>query len=105
MTTLHFSATRRPALRALALALPLALAGCALTPTWQRPAVPVPAAWDDAASSAADAGISATWWQQFGSEDLNRLMAEALANNRDLAAAASRIEQSRASARISGAGL
>lgn len=103
MTTLHFSAPRRPALRALALALPLALAGCALTPTWQRPAVPVPAAWDDAAGT--DAAVSATWWQQFGSEDLNRLMAEALANNRDLAAAASRIEQSRASARISGAGL
>ena len=32
MTTLHFSAPRRPALRALALALPLALAGCALPP-------------------------------------------------------------------------
>jgi NodT family efflux transporter outer membrane factor (OMF) lipoprotein len=80
----------------------LPLAACSLTPVYERPQTPVPAQWDAASANAGDA-VDAQWWQRFGSEELNQLMSQALAANHDLAAAVSRIEQARASARIAGA--
>jgi len=86
----------------LAAALLPVLAGCSLTPDYQRPEVATPAAWDGEVQ--AGTVVTAAWWQRFGSEELNSLMNEALAANHDLAAAVSRIEQARASARIARAG-
>lgn len=45
------------------------------------------------------------WWRAFGNSELDRLVAQASANNNDLAAAMARVDQARASARIAGAAL
>lgn len=88
---------------ALALA-GLLLAGCSMTPQLTRPELPLPTSYRSTAS-VAESRIDASWWQRFGSAELDALMGEALAANRDLAAAALRIEQSRASARAARASL
>lgn len=88
---------------ALALAA-LLLAGCSMTPRLSKPELPLPASYRSVAS-VAESRIDASWWQRFGSAELDALMGEALAANRDLAAAALRIEQSRASARAARASL
>ncbi|WP_207461862.1 efflux transporter outer membrane subunit [Azospirillum sp. SYSU D00513] len=95
--------------RAAALAMgALLLSGCALGPDTALPSPTLPAAWDGAGERPdALAGVwpDARWWAGFGNAELDRLMAEAAANNRDLAAAASRIRQAEAQARIAGAAL
>ena len=47
--------------------------------------------------------IRADWWNAFGDPVLTRLIDQALANNVDLAAAAARIDEARASARLAAA--
>lgn len=82
------------------------LAGCSLVPAYDRPSVPAQAAWSTPpTASTAAVPVSADWWQQFASPELDRLMAEALAANQDLAAAVARIDQARANTRIAGAPL
>ncbi len=44
-----------------------------------------------------------SWWDEFGDETLSKLIAEALAHNRDLQAAAARVAAAAAAARIEGA--
>jgi NodT family efflux transporter outer membrane factor (OMF) lipoprotein len=86
---------------ALGLALALALSGCAVGSSYQRPDVAVPEKWDVIPTAQVDkestALASAEWWKEFGNAELNSLMEQALAANYDLAAAAIRIRQSRAS--------
>ena len=48
---------------------------------------------------------SADWWQGFGSDKLNELIAEAQSSNDDLAAAIARVQEADAQARIAGAAL
>jgi NodT family efflux transporter outer membrane factor (OMF) lipoprotein len=82
------------------------LGGCAVSTPYQRPDVAMPATWDAGAVKAdmtATGAVSSDWWKQFGNAELDRLMDQALAANHDLAAAVSRIEQSRAAAGIVGA--
>lgn len=76
-----------------------ALAGCSLTPHYERPAAPVAAnypgqvsATDARSTAAADIG----WRAFFPDPRLQALIATALANNRDLRMAALRIEEARA---------
>ena len=88
----------------LAAALLPVLAGCALTPEYRNPDVPVPAEWDAPGPNLAAAEVTADWWRQFDSAELDSLMAQALAANHDLAAAVAAIDQARAAARIAGAG-
>jgi outer membrane protein, multidrug efflux system len=92
----------------LSLALIAVLTGCAVGTPYQRPDVSVPEKWDavpKVQSTQGDAPrtVSAQWWKQFGSAELNRLMDQASAANYDLAAAASRILQARASLGIASA--
>jgi NodT family efflux transporter outer membrane factor (OMF) lipoprotein len=47
----------------------------------------------------------AAWWTEFGDERLDRLIDGVLANNHDLAAAAARVDQAAAQARMAGAAL
>jgi outer membrane protein, multidrug efflux system len=47
--------------------------------------------------------VPAAWWATFGTEELDRLVAEALASNLDLVQARARLEQAEALARKSGA--
>ncbi|AVT11765.1 efflux transporter outer membrane subunit [Paracidovorax avenae] len=83
------------------------LAGCSFIPTYERPAAPVPAAYP-AAGAAAPAGARAAadidWREYFADPRLQRLIALALENNRDLRVAALNIEQARAQFQIQRAG-
>lgn len=79
--------------------------GCAATAEkYQRPAVAMPATWQNGAKDPAN-WPSLEWWKGFNSAELDQLIAEAQNNNHDLKAAVARIRQSRAGARIAGAGL
>jgi outer membrane protein, multidrug efflux system len=86
------------------------IAGCSVGPDYKRPAAlksePLPAAFSvpsttnnvgewKTAEPAADLPRG-TWWQIFDQPELNRLETVASAENQDLAAAAARLERSRA---------
>ena len=89
----------------LSLLLPLALAACDLGPDYARPAVAIPASFRATAETAQAAWPAADWWRGFGSPELNRLIADARANNQNLAAAAARVVQADAQVAITGAPL
>lgn len=78
---------------ALAAVVAAALAGCAVGPDYARPEVELP---KDLAPAQSSAAIAERWWSLFGDPVLDALVEEALTANRDLAAAAQRIEQVRA---------
>jgi multidrug efflux system outer membrane protein len=99
-----------------ALCLPLAallcLGGCTMAPRYARPEPPVPAAWPggqpDQGPNGGQSGKEAAglaWQEFFVDEHLQKLIALALANNRDLRIAALNIERSRAQYRIQRAEL
>jgi len=90
------------------LAALLALAGCAVTPTYERPAVDTPAAFKEAGpqqgaegsqwkpSQPAEDMARGEWWKVFHDADLDALEARAQAANQNLKAAAARLGQARA---------
>ncbi|WP_280152405.1 efflux transporter outer membrane subunit [Piscinibacter sp. XHJ-5] len=75
------------------------LAACAAPPR----ADTTPPAQDLPAGSAGVAAVPATWWTSFGDARIDALVAEALQNNRDVARAVARIDQSRAALRLASA--
>ncbi len=80
------------------------LAGCSFAPKYERPPTDPPAAWrvpDATAGSLADL----TWWQVFQDETLQGLIGVALAENKDVQIAVTRIAQARAEAGIVNAAL
>lgn len=80
------------------------LGGCTLAPTYERPAAPVPAAWQvPGEGSQAVAGID--WKAFFADQRLRDVITQALANNRDLRVTAANIEKARAQYQISRAAL
>jgi NodT family efflux transporter outer membrane factor (OMF) lipoprotein len=82
------------------------LAACSMAPEYERPSVPMAENWHATATlTAAALPVNADWWRRFSSGEFDRLMAEALAANQDLAAALARIRQARAVARIAGSPL
>jgi multidrug efflux system outer membrane protein len=87
----------------LALLLPAAVSACDLGPNYQRPETAVPRTWNTATPE--EAWPSLDWWKSFGLPQLDALIAEARSSNTDLAAAAARIQQADAQARIAGAPL
>lgn len=93
------SSIRSTAIAALGSFLTL---GCTVLPPESRmgDAGGAPGAWS--ATKAGKVGIDDRWVDRFGSRDLEKLVAEAYANNRDLQASAARVE--RASALAKGAG-
>ncbi|QID18819.1 AdeC/AdeK/OprM family multidrug efflux complex outer membrane factor [Nitrogeniibacter mangrovi] len=81
------------------------LSACAsLAPDYQRPAAPVAAQWpaDTTTATAADApaALDLAWQDYFTDPRLQQVIAQALANNRDLRVAALNIESARAQYRI-----
>ena len=80
------------------LSLAALLGGCVMGPDYQPPAVPLPAAYDGAASSVASEG--AAWWTGYGDPVLNDLMTRAMAQNLDIAQAAARVSQAREQEKI-----
>jgi multidrug efflux system outer membrane protein len=90
-----------PSRRLAAAAAALALAGCtSFIPTYQRPAAPVAATYPEPAASApapgGEAAADIDWQRFFADPRLTRLIALALADNRDLRVAVLNIEQTRA---------
>lgn len=91
----------------------LALSGCAsMAPEYTRPAAPVPANWPggaaykDSAAKPVEKPVSDIKWQEFFmNEQLQKIIALALDNNRDLRIAALNIERSQALYRIQRADL
>ncbi len=80
-------------MRRLLPVLALLAAGCApLGPNYLRPRVDTPAAFRFAETEAA-ALVNLHWWEQFRDPTLDALIAEALANNRDLRIAAARVDE------------
>lgn len=76
--------------------LALTLGACTLAPARDPPVPALPAGWNDAALDGASQTLPADWWRQFGDAALDRLIAQALAENLDLALAAARVEEARA---------
>ncbi|MDP2786789.1 MAG: efflux transporter outer membrane subunit [Pseudomonadota bacterium] len=70
----------------------LALAGCVTLPPMKQIKPDLPAAWPEGNPQAT---IAADWWTAYNDPALDKLMAEALAHNRDLKSAAARIEEAR----------
>ena len=96
----HLFPVRRAA-AATALAAALAtLGGCSLTPAYQVPATPSPAAFKEAEgwkpAAPADALARGPWWEMFGDQTLNQLAASIEVNNQNVAAAAASYAQARA---------
>lgn len=91
MKSLHRK-TSSTALSALALA---ALAACSAPPVDRRetPQLELPATTQPVAE------VAPEWWKNFNDPQLDAIVAEALANNRDLARAMARIDESRAALR------
>jgi multidrug efflux system outer membrane protein len=90
------------------LLVPLAaalLGACTVTgPNYERPAIDLPDQWSGQANTnAAAPRTPEKWWTVFGDAALDALVEEALAANRDLAAAAARVEAARAGVTIADA--
>lgn len=82
----------------------LTLTGCAVFHPASRPAEPV-AMPDRYSLYTTGEPVSGRWWQAFGSDELDRLVEEALAGNFDVRTAWSRLKQADAVARQVGADL
>jgi multidrug efflux system outer membrane protein len=81
--------------RALVIAMLLiATASCKLGPDYRRPAIDTPARFGDAA--VADTTANLDWWELFRDPVLRELIEAALANNKNLLAAAWRVDEARA---------
>jgi multidrug efflux system outer membrane protein len=76
----------------LAIAIGLALGGCAVGPTYQRPEVPIPAQWQVGIQTANDLA-NTTWWNQFRDPVLDNLIQTALQENKDVQIAVARVEE------------
>jgi multidrug efflux system outer membrane protein len=75
----------------------LGMAGCAMAPaTLSAPAVVVPVRWSVEVPRATAAAASEAWWRDFGSAELDELVARAMTGNSDLKIAAARLAQARA---------
>ena len=86
--------------RLSALLLPLTLAACAVGPDYQRPAA-LPAEQVRLAEALENGAVTPSplpdqWWRLFQDAELDRLVAQALAKNTDLRAAAANLQRARA---------
>ena len=90
------------------LSLAAVLTACTMAPRYQRPAAPVPAAYENIEVTTPAAAIPASeigWKEFFPDADLQALIAAALENNRDLRIATLNVEAARAQYRIQRADL
>ena len=85
------------------------LTGCMVGPDYKRPTTEVPQSykstnglgeWKEAVPL--DHIPKSAWWEVFGDEELNGLERRALSANQNLKAAAERVQQARATARLTG---
>lgn len=90
-------------MRTVLLAMLVIVSGCSMKVDTPPPEVPAPDGW--AYAQADGKAPPARWWTTFGSEELDRLVELALANNPDIAGAAARLRRADAQLTIAGAGL
>jgi len=88
-----------------AAALSLAAAGCATAPPAALKPGDVPSAFSQPAASGAAVWPTADWWQGFGSDEMNTIIASAQKDNLDLSQAASRVLEAEANQEIAGSSL
>jgi multidrug efflux system outer membrane protein len=95
--------------RRLPMAVALALAGCMVGPDYQRPQTALPTTYADAPAAQANAAttpaIRTDWWTLYEDRTLDELVATALSDNLDVAAAVARIEEFDADLREANAAL
>lgn len=105
--SLRHEATRRPpGIAAILAAGFLSLTACMPNAERIDAALDIPESYRAAPRGAADAALPALdWWRGFRSTELTALIEEAQSVNLDIAAAAARISQADAQARIAGAAL
>lgn len=80
----------------VALAALLALAGCSMAPTYERPELPVPAAWPEDAKAGTAEVKPVDWNSFFPDERLRALIRLALEHNRDMRIATARVAEAQA---------
>jgi NodT family efflux transporter outer membrane factor (OMF) lipoprotein len=102
---------KRPAMSFAASCWALALCACAAGPDFERPITPAAATYsapgDRTAANvqlAPSAATPAQWWTNFGSDELNALVGDALAHNQTLAQAEANLDQARAAAAVTAGG-
>ncbi|EJN09359.1 efflux transporter outer membrane subunit [Herbaspirillum sp. YR522] len=115
MTQRRLSPAPSLAFKTIALALIVALGGCATRQVDKdaAPQMDVPDNWSRSNIGAAGTGPAqaeqlwpdSDWWKQFGSNELSMLVDESQQNNFEIAAAFSRVRQAEAQARLAGAPL
>ncbi|WP_084600396.1 efflux transporter outer membrane subunit [Aromatoleum toluclasticum] len=88
---------------ALAASLVLALSACAVTEPATRADIALPATWSEPAGGTERPDPQ--WWQSFGSNELARLIAAAVADNPDFRAAVERVRQAEIALRVADASL
>ena len=81
-------------------------AGCSVGPNYEKPGLPVPAAWTEAQQKGVDArAIELTrWWTKFNDPLLDSLVERAAKSNLDLRLAEARIREARASRAVTASG-
>jgi multidrug efflux system outer membrane protein len=90
-------------LRATMLACAAILTGCAVGPNYQRPEIPVDPHFANAGEPGFSEGDSVQqYWLGFSDPQLSGLVDDALAHNKDLAAAAANLQAARAARRLAG---
>ena len=87
---------------ALATMFAAMVSACTVGPDYQRPDVTTPAAWrtESAASVVKSVEVTDQWWLVFNDPQLNELVDIALAENKDLQIAASRVAQAMATVTV-----
>jgi multidrug efflux system outer membrane protein len=77
----------------------LAVAGCSVNPTYERPVTELPDTWR-AAPAQGQTFPADMWWSLYADATLDSLVTEALNHNQDLALATARVDEARALARV-----
>lgn len=85
-----------PSLRHLLCLSPLLVSGCVVGPDYVEPATEVPAQFGSQPSGATESSVDGQWWRRFKDPQLDSLIAQAEARNRDLKVAAARLSEARA---------
>jgi len=96
--------TRGP--RAIAAVLSALLAGCAVGPDYQRPALDMPGEYTaPEVASSPQATVPDQWWTLYGDATLDRLVADALQRNADIELAVARVAEAEGTLKEAGASL
>ena len=84
----------------------LLLAGCAVGPRYQRPAVAMPKAWSAEQNPSTNTGEpEEQWWTSFNDSEFNRLIERAGKANFDIKLAGARVVEARAETGVARSGL